>query len=67
MRYCPRTSVVTFRSGQGPEFATLRLRLLQIAGRVIEMASRVRLAFAATYPEAELFARVPGALMPSGP
>ena len=34
------------------EFATLRLKLLKIAARVIEMASRVRLAFVAAYPEA---------------
>src|SRR5208337_1853501 len=35
------------------EFATLRLKLLKIAARVVEMASRVRLALAA-YPEADL-------------
>jgi len=49
------------------EFATLRLRLLKIAARVVEMASRVRLAFAAPCPEAELFASLPAVLMPSGP
>ena len=36
------------------EFATLRLKLLKIAARVVEMASRVRLALAAACPEAEL-------------
>ena len=49
------------------EFATLRLRLIKIAARVIETASRVRLAFAASHPEAELFASLPGALVPLGP
>ena len=49
------------------EFATLRLRLLKIAARVVEMPSRVRLAFAAACPEAELFASLPAVLMPSGP
>ena len=49
------------------EFATLRLKLLKIAARVVEMASRVRLAFAAACPEAELFASLPAALMPRGP
>jgi DDE family transposase len=49
------------------EFATLRLKLLKIAARVVEMASRVRLAFAAACPEAELFAYLPAALMPRGP
>jgi hypothetical protein len=49
------------------EFATLRLRLLKIAARVIETASRVRLAFAAACPEADLFRSLPGALIPCGP
>jgi hypothetical protein len=33
------------------EFATLRLRLLKIAVRVVETASRIRLAFAAACPK----------------
>ena len=49
------------------EFATLRLKLLKIAARVVELASRVRLAFAAACPEADLFAGLPAALMPGGP
>ncbi len=49
------------------EFATLRLRLLKVAARVIETASRVRLAFAAASPEADLFRSLPGALIPCGP
>jgi hypothetical protein len=49
------------------EFATLRLRLIKIAARVIETASRVRLAFAAGCPEADLFRSLPAALMPCGP
>ena len=36
------------------EFATLRLRLLKVGARVVETASRVRLAFAAACPEAAL-------------
>jgi hypothetical protein len=36
------------------EFATIRLRLLKLSARVIEMASRVRLAFAAACPDATL-------------
>ena len=46
-------------------FATLRLRLLKVAARVIETASRVRLA--AACPEAELFHSLPSALWPSAP
>src|SRR5256885_14326634 len=34
------------------KFTTIRLRLLKLATRVIETASRVRLAFAAACPEA---------------
>ena len=49
------------------EFATLRLRLLKIAARVIETARTVRLAFATCHPEAALFASLPGALAPLGP
>ena len=49
------------------EFSTLRLRLIKIAARVIETASRVRLAFAASCPEADLFRGLPGALAPLGP
>jgi hypothetical protein len=49
------------------EFATLRLRLIKIAARVVETASRVRMAFAACHPEAELFASLPGAFAALGP
>jgi hypothetical protein len=50
------------------EFATLRLRLLKIAARIVETAARVRLAFAAACPEADLFCSLPAALlMPRGP
>ena len=49
------------------EFATLRLRLIKIAARVIETASRVRLAFTACCPEADLIRSLPAALMPCGP
>jgi hypothetical protein len=37
------------------EFATLRLRVLKIGARIRETAHRVRIAFAAACPEAELF------------
>lgn len=49
------------------EFATIRLRLLKLGTRVIETASRVRLAFAAACPEASLFRHIAAALMPAGP
>ena len=36
------------------EFTTIRLRLLKLGARVIETASRIRLAFAAACPDAAL-------------
>jgi hypothetical protein len=51
----------------GVEFATLRLRLLKIAARVTETATRVRIAFAAACPEAALFAGIARRLQPAGP
>ena len=49
------------------EFATLRLRLLKIAARVTETATRVRIAFAAACPEAALFSGIARSLQPAGP
>ncbi len=49
------------------EFTTLRLRLLKIAGRVTETATRVRVAFAAACPEAELFRGIARSLQLAGP
>jgi hypothetical protein len=49
------------------EFATIRLRILKLGARVIEMASRVRLAFAAACPEATLIRHIAATLMPTGP
>ena len=49
------------------EFTTLRMRLLKIAGRVTETATRVRIAFAAACPEGELFRGIARSLLPAGP
>ena len=46
------------------EFATIRLRLLKIAARVTETASRVRIAFAAACPQAALIRSLVTALAP---
>ena len=48
-------------------FTTLRLRLLKVAARVIETASRVRIAFAAACPDAALFASLARSVQPAGP
>jgi hypothetical protein len=49
------------------EFATIRLRLLKLGARVIETVSRIRLAFAAACPEADLFRSIAVTLQPAGP
>jgi hypothetical protein len=45
------------------EFSTIRLRLLKIAVRIKEAASRIRLAFAANCPDAALFRGLVGTLI----
>jgi Transposase DDE domain group 1 len=49
------------------KFATLRIRLLKIAGRISETATRVRIAFAAACPEAGLFRSIAFSLQPAAP
>jgi hypothetical protein len=45
------------------EFSTIRLRLLKVAVRIKEAASRIRLAFAANCPDATLFRGLVGTLI----
>ena len=52
---------------RGAEFATIRLRLLKVAARVIETASRIRIAFASACPDAALFRTVALSLQAAGP
>ena len=49
------------------KFTTLRMRLLKIAARITETASRVRIAFAAACPEADMFAGLARCLCPALP
>jgi hypothetical protein len=49
------------------EFASIRLRLLKIASRITETASRIRVALASCCPEAELFSLLALGLQRSGP
>jgi len=48
------------------EFATLREKLLKIGARIVETASRIKLALATACPQAGLFRRLAGALQPAG-
>jgi hypothetical protein len=49
------------------QFTTLRMRLIKIAARITEIATRVRVAFAAACPEAELFSGLVRSFLPAGP
>jgi hypothetical protein len=49
------------------EFTTLRIRLIKIAARITEAATRLRTACAAACPEAELFIGLARSLQPAGP
>ena len=49
------------------EFNTIRLRLLKVAARVIETASRVRIAFASACPDAVLFRHLAVSISPGAP
>ena len=49
------------------EFASIRLHLLKIAGRIVETESRIRVALASCCPEAELFSLLAFQLQKSGP
>jgi hypothetical protein len=59
-----RDAIPPVRDLARAEFATIRLQLIKIAVRVIETASRVRLAFAAACPEADLLRGLVGAFTP---
>jgi hypothetical protein len=49
------------------EFTTLRTRLIKIGARIAETATRVRIAFAAACPEANLFTGLVRGFLPAGP
>jgi hypothetical protein len=62
-----RAAIPSWNPLQHTEFATIRLRLLKIAGRIIETASRIRIALASCCTEAETFSLVALKLQPCGP
>ena len=49
------------------EFATIRLRLIKVAARVVESATRIRIAFASACPDAALFRHVAVSLRAASP
>jgi hypothetical protein len=49
------------------EFTTLRVRLIKIGACITETATRLRIAFTAACPEADLFAGLVRGCLPAGP
>ena len=47
------------------ELATIRLRLIKVAARIIETTSRVRIALASACPDADIFRHIARALKPA--
>jgi hypothetical protein len=50
-----RQAVPATAALRNAEFATIRIRLIKVAARVVETASRIRIAFASACPEAGLY------------
>jgi hypothetical protein len=49
------------------EFTTFRLRLIKIVASITEVATRVRVAFAAGRPQAAMFRSIARNFQPAGP
>src|SRR4051795_6376385 len=62
-----RAAIPSWNPLRHTEFATIRLRLLKVAARIIESASRVRIALASCCSEDDTFSLVALKLQPSGP
>ena len=59
-----REAIPSLRDLARAEFVTIRLRLLKVAVRVQEYATRIRLAYAAGCPDADLFIGLAAAFRP---
>lgn len=62
-----RDAIPSWNPLRHTEFATVRLRLLKIAGRIVETASRIRIALASSCPQAATFSLLALGLQRSGP
>jgi Transposase DDE domain group 1 len=62
-----RDQVPSWHPLRQSEFTSIRLHLLKIAGRIVETASRIRVALASCCPEAELFSLLAFQLQKAGP
>ncbi|AOF97416.1 IS1380 family transposase [Sphingobium sp. RAC03] len=57
-----RQAVPATAALRNAEFATIRIRLIKVAARVVETASRIRIAFASACPDADIFQHIARAL-----
>ena len=60
-----RQAVPATAALRNAEFATIRIRPIKVAARVVETASRVRIAFASACPDADIFQHIARALKPA--
>lgn len=60
-----RQTVPATAALRNAEFATIRIRLIKIAARVVETASRIRIAFASACPDADIILHIARALKPA--
>ncbi|CAN5597578.1 hypothetical protein BH10PSE14_BH10PSE14_35100 [soil metagenome] len=67
MMWAVRNAVPATAALRTAEFATIRLRLLKVAARVVETASRIRVAFATGCPDAALFRSISLTLRAASP
>ena len=62
-----RNAIPKIQALAGAEFTTLRMRLIKIAARITETATRVRIGFVSACPEATLFRGIANSFQPAGP
>lgn len=63
--WCVQQAILRTTSLATAEFSTLRLRILKVAARIIESASRIRVAFASACPDANVFKAIAASLRPA--
>lgn len=63
----PRQALPASTALRTAEFATLRGRKIKVAARVVEPASRIRVAFASACPDAVIFRAAAITLRTAGP
>lgn len=60
-----RQAVPATATMRNAEFATIRIRLIKVAARVVDTASRIRVAFASACPDTDIFQHIARAIKPA--